>query len=162
MSQLGLANNIATATGILGCAWWAGMGQSLSIFSVSAALGTNAEPIYALKLWQNIFLRGKSLGPKVAVVTFLSFAYSAYGRYCHGVAWKPFVAAGALSLAIVPYTGVFMSATNSQLMAGAQGVTTLGWSEARELLTKWQTLNFVRNFFSIAGAAIGFWYTAFQ
>ncbi|KAF9875757.1 hypothetical protein CkaCkLH20_06689 [Colletotrichum karsti] len=162
MSQLGLANNIATATGILGCAWWAGAGQSLSIFSMSAALETSAEPIHALKLWQNIFLRGKSLGPKLAGVAFVSLVYSAYDRYSHGLAWKPFVVAGALSIAIVPYTFVFMSTTNEKLMAGAQGVTALGWSETKELLTRWQTLNFVRSFLSIAGAAVGLWYSAFQ
>ncbi|KAK2747464.1 hypothetical protein CKAH01_06641 [Colletotrichum kahawae] len=101
MSQLGLTSNIVTATGILGCAWWAGAGQSLSIFSVAAALETSAEPIHALKLWQNLFYRGMSIGPKFAGITFLSLAYSAYDRYRHGLAWKPFVVAGALGLGIL-------------------------------------------------------------
>ncbi|KAI8181045.1 Monooxygenase hypC [Colletotrichum sp. SAR 10_75] len=160
MSQLSLTNNIVTATGILGCAWWAGAGQSLSIFSVAAALETSAEPIHALKLWQNLFYRGMSIGPKVAGLTFLSLAYSAYDRYRHGLAWKPFVVAGALGLGIVPYTFAFMGPTNERLLAGAQGVVALGWSETRELLVRWQTLNVVRSFFSIAGAAVGLWYTA--
>ncbi|KAF6836491.1 putative N-acetyltransferase, GNAT family [Colletotrichum musicola] len=163
MSQLGLANNIATATGILGCAWWAGVGQSLSIFSVPAALeSSGAEPIIALKLWQNLYLRGHATGPKVAVVTFLSLVYSAYDRHSQGVEWKPFVAAAALSLAIVPFTRILMGPTNARLMAGAQGVAALGWQETRDLLATWRTLNFLRSFFSISAAAVGLWFTAFE
>ncbi|KAK1636050.1 hypothetical protein BDP81DRAFT_320463 [Colletotrichum phormii] len=162
MSRLGLANTIATATGILGCAWWAGAAASLSMFSIPAIIQTSAEPGHALKLWQHIFLNGASTGPKVALAITLSLAYSAYDRYDQGVAWKPFVAAGALSLAIVPYTIIFMSSTNNALMSGARGIATLGLSETTELLKRWQALNAVRSIISLAGAAIGLWYTAFQ
>lgn len=139
-----------------------GAAASLSMFSIPAILQTSAEPGHALKLWQHIFLNGASTGPKVALAVTLSLAYSAYDRYDQGVAWKPFVAAGALSLAIVPYTIIFMSSTNNALMAGARGIATLGVSETTELLKRWQALNAVRSIISLAGAAIGLWYTAFQ
>lgn len=113
-------------------------------------------------MWQHLFLTGTKTGPRVALVTFLSLAYSAYDRYHQGVAWKPYVVAGALSLAIVPYTIVVMSPTNNALMAGAKGITTVGWAEATELLARWRTLNFARSFFSLAGATVGLWYTASQ
>ncbi|OHE93722.1 hypothetical protein CORC01_10949 [Colletotrichum orchidophilum] len=162
MLQLGIANTIATATGILGCAWWAGAAASLSMFSIPAIIHTSAEPGHALKLWQHIYLNGASTGPKVALAITLSLVYSAYDRYSQGVAWKPFVAAGLLSLAIVPYTIIFMLSTNNALMAGARGITTLGLSETRELLKRWQALNAIRSVISLAGAAIALWYTAFQ
>ncbi|KAF6825726.1 putative N-acetyltransferase, GNAT family [Colletotrichum plurivorum] len=148
---------------ILGCAWWAGVGQSLSIFSVPAVLeSSGAEPIIALKLWQNLYLRGHATGPKVAIVTFLSLVFSAYDRRSQGAEWEPFVAAATLSLAIVPFTRILMGPTNARLMAGAQGVAALGWQETRDLLTTWRTLNFLRSFFSISAAAVGLWFTAFE
>ncbi|WQF87338.1 Putative anthrone oxygenase [Colletotrichum destructivum] len=162
MSQLGLTNTITTATGILGCAWYAGVTASLSIFSIPAILQTGSEPAHALRLWQHLFLTGHSTGPKVALVTFLSLAYSAYDRFHQSVAWKPYAAAGALSLAIVPFTLIVMSPTNNALLAGAQGASTLGLSEITELLTRWRALNVVRSFISLAAAAVGFWYAAFQ
>ncbi|GKT41836.1 monooxygenase hypC [Colletotrichum spaethianum] len=163
MSQLGLTNTIATATGILGCAWWAGATASLSMFSVPAILpSAGSEPAHALRQWQHIFLSGASTGPKVALVTFLTLAYSAYDRRSQGVAWKPYATAAALGLAIVPFTLIFMSPTNSALMAGAQGVKTLGSSETTELLTRWRALNFVRSLFSLAGAGVGLWYAVSQ
>ncbi|KZL87109.1 acetyltransferase [Colletotrichum incanum] len=162
MLQLGLANTITTATGVLGCAWWAGATASLSMFSVPAILQSGSEPAHALRLWQHIFLNGASTGPKVALVTFLSLAYSAYDRYSQGVAWKPYAIAGVLSLAIVPFTIIFMSSTNNALIAGAQGVKTFGLSETTELLTRWRALNFVRSFISLASASVGLWYAAFQ
>ncbi|KAF6793776.1 putative N-acetyltransferase, GNAT family [Colletotrichum sojae] len=136
--------------------------ESLSIFSVPAVLeSSGAEPIIALKLWQNLYLRGHA-GPKVAVVTFLSLTYSAYNRHSQGAGWKPFVAAAALSLAIVPFIRILMGPTNARLMAGAQGVAALGWQETRDLLTTWRTLNFLRSSFSISAAAVGLWFTAFE
>ncbi|OLN81729.1 Noranthrone monooxygenase [Colletotrichum chlorophyti] len=162
MSQLGLTNNIATATGILGCAWWAGVTASLSTVAIPAILQASAEPTHALKLWQSIFLNGAKAGPRIALITFLSFTYSAYDRSKRGVAWKPYATAAVLGIAMVPYTLTFMSSTNNALMAGAQGLRTLGWPEAKELLTRWQALNFVRSIFCLTGAGVGLWYTAFQ
>ncbi|TDZ66056.1 Monooxygenase hypC [Colletotrichum trifolii] len=162
MTQLGLANNIATATGLLGCAWYAGAVQSLSIFSIPAILETTSEPSHALKLWQAIYWRGHALGPRVAAVTCLSLAYSAYDRHSRGLAWRAFAVAGLLGLSIVPYTRLLMAPTNDKMLAGAQGLAALEWPETRSLLARWQVLNFARSFFHIAGAAVCLWFTAFQ
>ncbi|KAK1998452.1 DUF1772-domain-containing protein [Colletotrichum falcatum] len=162
MSQLGFITTITTATGILGCAWWAGVTASLSTFSVPAILQSSSEPAHALRLWRHIFLNGASTGPKVALVTFLSLAYTAYDHHNRGAVWKPYATAGVLSLAIVPFTLVFMSSTNNALMAAAQGVKTLALSETTELLARWRTLNLVRSLIPLASAGIGLWCTAFQ
>ncbi|KAJ0162697.1 hypothetical protein CTA2_4162 [Colletotrichum tanaceti] len=68
----------------------------------------------------------------------------------------PYAAAGALSLAILPFTLTVMSSTNNALLAGAQGASTLGLSETTELLMRWRTLNAVRGFISLATAAVEF------
>ncbi|KAK1980808.1 hypothetical protein LZ30DRAFT_594071 [Colletotrichum cereale] len=162
MPQLGLATTITTATGILGCAWWAGATASLSTFSVPAILQTSSDPAHALRLWRHIFLNGASTGPKVALVIFLSLAYTAYDQHSRAVVWKPYATAGVLSLCIVPFTLVFMSSTNDALMAGAQGVETLAWSETAELLRRWQVLNLARSLISLASAGIGLWCAVFQ
>ncbi|KAK1595885.1 uncharacterized protein LY79DRAFT_588449 [Colletotrichum navitas] len=162
MLQLGLITAITTATGILGCAWWAGATASLSMFSVPTILQGSSEPAHALRLWRHIFLNGASTGPKVALVTFLSLAYTAYDHHNRGAVWKPYATAAVLSLAIMPFTLVVMSSTNNALMAGAQGVETLSLSETTELLTRWRTLNLVRSFISLASAGIGLWCVTFQ
>ncbi|KAK2014962.1 DUF1772-domain-containing protein [Colletotrichum eremochloae] len=162
MQQLGFTTTITTATGILGCAWWAGAGASVSMFTVPAILQSSSEPAHALRLWRHIFLNGASTGPKVALVTFLSLAYTAYDHHNRGAGWKPYATAGVLSLAIVPFTLILMSSTNNALMAGAQGLETLTWSETTELLTRWRTLNFVRSLISLASAGLGMWCATFQ
>ncbi|KAK2029968.1 DUF1772-domain-containing protein [Colletotrichum zoysiae] len=162
MLQFGLLTTITTATGILGCAWWAGATASLSTFSVPAILQSSSEPAHALRPWRHIFLNGASTGPKVALVTFLSFAYAAYDHHTRGAVWKPYATAAVLSLTIAPFTLVFMSSTNNALMAGAQGVETLSLSETTELLTRWQILNLVRSLISLASAGLGLWCLAFQ
>jgi hypothetical protein len=72
-------------------------------------------------------------------------------------AWTRYGLAGALTIGIVPFTIIAMTATNNALMQVASGATALGEDATRSLLLKWKGLNMVRSMLPLAGAVVGLW-----
>src|SRR5437762_9703765 len=101
---------------------------------VPGILSGAADASVMTKQWKTIFDIGKGSMPKFAAVTLLSWCYLAYSQHSIGQAWRGFLGAGILTIAIVPYTLIVMTPTNSALMAAATGVTTMSDGEARRLL----------------------------
>ncbi|EOO00850.1 hypothetical protein UCRPA7_3694 [Phaeoacremonium minimum UCRPA7] len=98
------------------------------------------------------------LGPQMALVSMLGYAYLIYDRRSQGQSYSGYAAAAGLSLAIMPYTIILMSPTNNALLGVASGATkTLSESAVRELLVKWKGLNLVRSVIPFVGAVLGLW-----
>lgn len=98
--------------------------------------------------------------PIVAVTSLAAFAYTAYDRSRRGLDWKRYATAGALTLAIVPFTLIFMHPTNQALLQIAGGGTTaavVNDESVRALITKWAGLNLTRSLLPLAGAVVGIW-----
>jgi hypothetical protein len=103
---------------------------------------------------------GKVAMPIVAVISLSSFAYAAYGRSQRGQEWKRYATAGALTLAIVPFTFIFMAGTNQALMQVASGgaaAAVVNDDSVRALFTKWAGMNVVRSLLPLSGAVLGIW-----
>jgi len=96
--------------------------------------------------------------PAIAVTSLAALAYSAYDRSRRGLVWKRYATAGALTLAIVPFTLIFMNPTNQALLQIAGGGATaavVNDDSVRALITKWTGLNLIRSLLPLAGAIIG-------
>ena len=106
----------------------------------------------------------------------LSFSYLAYQLYNVPVtlnhpAGELYALASIATLSIVPFTLLVMNNVNGKLNAAAEESKGLKITEqlsevkvargesTKELVDWWATLNFVRGFFPLTGAALGFWAT---
>lgn len=132
----------------------------LSVLAIRGLLDETSSPVAARALaeqWAGIYHRGKVLGPGAAVLSLLGYGFLAYQRRV--VEARPgggrFVVAAALTMAIVPFTKVFMAPTNQALLDAADGTRVLGAAAVRELLVRWKDLNVVRALFPLAGAVVG-------
>lgn len=94
--------------------------------------------------------------PKVAGTVALAYAYAAYDAHSRGTSWKGYLSAAALVISIVPFTIVFMTPTNSTLLAAVSGQSVLSQATLSELIRKWSFLNITRSFLPLLGAATGF------
>lgn len=107
--------------------------------------------------WAGIYNRGKVLGPQAAVISLLGYGYLMYDRSRQGRGWAKYLGAAALSLGIIPFTGILMAETNKALLgvaAGGPGAS-LSSEAVRELLVRWRDLNLGRSLFPLAGALLG-------
>lgn len=130
----------------------------LSALAIPGLLSTtSAVPTQMLaQQWAGIYNRGKVLGPQAAAISLLGYGYLMYDRSRQSRGWGKYTGAAALTVAIVPFTGLFMDNTNQTLLGVAAGGAGSISSEAvRELLVKWRDLNLVRSLFPLAGALLG-------
>ncbi|KAM0199872.1 hypothetical protein ACHAPA_004242 [Fusarium lateritium] len=151
--SLPLPSLLATATGITGSAWASGCIASISLAGIPAALQLSAPT--SATVWQEFFNRGFALMPKVALTTALAYAYASYAAYQEGRKWKGLVTAGALTIAIVPFTGIFMNSTNSLLFKAAAGTLEASQEDVATLIGRWGVLNLVRSLLPLAGTIVG-------
>lgn len=130
----------------------------LSALAIPGLLSTNsAVPTQMLaQQWAGIYNRGKVLGPQAAAVSLLGYGYLMYDRSRQSRGWGKYMGAAALTVAIVPFTGLFMDNTNQALLGvAAGGAGNLSSEAVRELLVRWRVLNLVRSLFPLAGALLG-------
>ncbi|OIW26153.1 DUF1772-domain-containing protein [Coniochaeta ligniaria NRRL 30616] len=110
--------------------------------------------------WQTAFNLGKATMPTIAIGSLAAFAYAAYDRSRRHLDWKRYATAGALTLAIVPFTLIFMHPTNRSLLQVAGGGATaavVNDDSVRALITKWTGLNLIRSLLPLGGAVVGLW-----
>jgi hypothetical protein len=72
--------------------------------------------------------------------------------------WGIFAVAGAVTVAMLPFTWIFMAPTNNVLFdleAKSKSAVVTGIAEAQSLLRKWRLLHIARSIFPLAGAVIG-------
>lgn len=117
-------------------------------------------PRHAFKLWRRNFELGKGLAPPVAVATASALAFCGWTARNARVAGvrdgRLFFVSALLTVAIVPFTIVFMRETNARLLELVKKEE-LSASEGRDgevLLKKWASLNSVRCLLPLAGAVL--------
>ncbi|KAH9926951.1 uncharacterized protein B0H18DRAFT_1004682 [Fomitopsis serialis] len=162
-SPAGLTSvRIAQLVGIGASGYLAGFMSSSSLVSIPPL--SLAPPALAARQFATLYRTGARIAPATAVLAALAHLYLAY----QSAAASPregyaYLAAGVLTLSVVPYTLVSMMPTNKALLAVAEsegvGKDAAGDSadEARvvSLLWKWRGLNLVRSFGPAAGFLVG-------
>lgn len=115
---------------------------------------------HAVRLWRHNFERGKNIAPPFALATAASLAFCGWSARGASTTWPRagrlfFVAAG-LTVAIVPFTVVFMASTNEALLrlAGKEEWTAAEERDGEALLARWRFLNGVRSVLPLAAAVL--------
>jgi hypothetical protein len=104
--------------------------------------------------WQEIYFRGHRVGPGLAVGAGLAHASAAYLAEVTNTKWF-FGAAAASSIAIVPFTLVFMLATNDELHRRACSSKDADVSKTLGLLAEWVDVNKTRADIALLSACFG-------
>lgn len=112
--------------------------------------------------WSRTFHYGHLIMPPVAIGTLALYLSVLYTRRKARSPLLGYAAAAAMTVAIIPFTLVFMGETNAALfkleddfaMAGVAATDTYGF--ARELVARWGYLHLCRAVMPIIGAGIGF------
>ncbi|KAI1734860.1 hypothetical protein F4680DRAFT_470632 [Xylaria scruposa] len=135
--------------------------MNISILDVPVLLKSTENSLQLINHWSQLYEVGSSLYPTVAITIGLLYGLAAAARLVSSPIQNRvmFVLAGTLTLAMAPFTWVFMSPTNNALFRiaelGQTGVITPA-EDVRALLVKWRWLHFVRSLFPLVGAMLGF------
>ncbi|MCJ1384803.1 Mucin-21 [Xylographa soralifera] len=119
------------------------------------AYAANASDTSLLTQWQAMGRRGKAAVPPLALLASGAHFLNAYLTRAQPQSLR-FVAAGALSLAVLPYTAVALGATNAELEAREEGE---GGSEdvgVGELVRRWGARSAVRGWLLLASAVVSY------
>ena len=141
--------------------------SSLSTIAVPGLLaGAEAAPWQAVrKQWTKLYHTGRSAMVKAAAVTLVSYLCAGYSMHSHSYPLPRVggcLAAGGLTVGIVPYTFAMMMGTNNQLefdsTVGVKGKgNRLSKKQTESLITRWKTLNAIRSLLPLAGAVVALW-----
>ncbi|KAL3418418.1 hypothetical protein PVAG01_10134 [Phlyctema vagabunda] len=155
-SDLPSAARVAQMVGITGSLFLSGAISSISFITIPALLESPPATRILLQQWSSVFFKGAARAPAAAALACVSYGYATYAQTKHGKDWRLSTLAGVLTIAIVPFTIIFMSKTNNRLLAGAAGALVTSTDEARSLLTKWVRLNAIRSLLPLVGGIVGF------
>ena len=106
--------------------------------------------------WKRVFERGHIQGPAFSIATGLMYSYAAYVKTGQNEEWRGLAAAGATTVAMIPYTWIFMRSINNKLWAAVRGEKeTVNMPQAKAMLNNWGRLNMVRALFPLTGGVMG-------
>lgn len=127
---------------------------SLSLIAIPVMLDTANEAPLLYQQWARTYHYGHQVLPGMAVATLLLYGYTAVRSKS-----TIYAVAGAVTVAMVPFTWIVMVPTNDELFAREAGswdegvVMELG--EAQGLLRRWAWMHLVRSLFPLVGAVVG-------
>lgn len=128
-----------------------------------------------LSQWQTTYISGRNAIPPLAAFSSLIWGFLAYhakttpaiSREGGMAKVYAYAAAAACSVAMIPYTRLFMHGTNTKLMQRAQQTKTLkagekyvdvkGEESSHKLVDWWAVLNLGRTALLCAGGVLGAW-----
>ncbi|KAI0732169.1 hypothetical protein C8Q72DRAFT_882607 [Fomitopsis betulina] len=148
---------IAQLVGIGASGYLAGFISACSIVGVPPL--AFAPPEIATKQWAKLYRIGRARAPAIAASGLLAYIYLGYvsGHTVCPAEGYAYLAAGAATIAIVPYTLATMMATNNEiegLAAGTEKAAANG-ERVKYLMQKWYKLNLGRSLFPLGGFVIG-------
>jgi len=137
---------------------FAGAMMSVSLIAVPVMLDTTKESPQLYHQWAQMYHLGFQLFPGMAVTTLVLYGYIVMKKRAAKRPWAIFAVAGAVTVAMLPFTWIFMAPTNNVLFdleAKSKSAVVTGIVEAQSLLRKWRLLHIARSIFPLAGAVIG-------
>lgn len=131
---------------------------AVSLCAIPAVVKSGAPSNVMLKQWSIVYNNGKAI-PLTALIAAISYGVVSFNqRSRYSPRWKGFALASILTVAAIPFTMIFMMATNNELDGAAHShVKTLSDDRFRTLITKWVRLNTIRLSLPLSGAIIGLW-----
>ncbi|KAG9659778.1 DUF1772-domain-containing protein, partial [Aureobasidium melanogenum] len=159
---------VAKIIGITSAAWLSGNISALSLISIPAVANikndSSLSNAHAVRIWQQNYQRGATQNPPIALGASTSLGYLAWSlrnfRTATVVRLRPsalFAIAAVSTIAIVPFTIVFMRPTNNELLglaarAQKDETSVAETKDVEGLLERWTALNRVRGVLPMVGA----------
>ncbi|KAI4227251.1 MAG: hypothetical protein L6R36_002571 [Xanthoria steineri] len=157
MASLPASVRICQGLAITASSFLAGTLYTMSTIAVPTILAGQTNPSLLVSHWNSMFRAGSKVGPTLVALGAVNYLYAAWGAYNSNYdtrVWKGFAAAGLSTMAVAPYTVMFLASTNSALLAQATE-TTLNEVQVRGLVEQWAFLNLLRAGIPIVSTALG-------
>ncbi|KAG9230001.1 hypothetical protein BJ875DRAFT_488394 [Amylocarpus encephaloides] len=128
---------------------------------VPVFLDTDVEAIHLLRHWVRLYHYGHIYMPALCIGTVGLYGYSALKRRASESQQEAaYAVAAATTIAMVPFTWIFMAPTNN-ILFGWEEMATAGTSVAelsavQDVVVKWAWLHLARSVFPLIGAILGF------
>ncbi|KNG83779.1 hypothetical protein ANOM_008218 [Aspergillus nomiae NRRL 13137] len=133
--------------------------MNLHLLTIPILIETTQQPAQLVHQWSRIFYSGHRKGPGIAFVTGALYGYAAWAKHSVGEPWHHWMVAAVTTVSMVPYTWMFMNATNTALFHAEdqfeKGGVEISLLESVRLVKKWDWLNTVRALFPLAGSVMG-------
>lgn len=134
--------------------------MSLSLMTIPVFLDVNTQTAQLLHHWVRLYHYGHLLLPSMSLATLSLYVYVALEKRASGAPWASYAVAGAVTVAMIPFTLLVMVPTNNVLFELQDGVKISAAAApsldyVRELVTRWGRMHLVRSFFPFLGAALG-------
>jgi hypothetical protein len=132
----------------------------LSGVAIPVFLDTTNDSTLLLQQWLRTYHYGHIYMPALAVGTTSLYTYIALGKLNNSKHWSRYLLAGATTIAMVPFTWVFMSPTNNTLFkleeTATAALSVADLRDVRVLLGTWSWLHMIRSIFPLVGTILGF------
>ena len=133
--------------------------MSLSLIAIPVLLDSTSQAPQLFHQWVRMYHYGHQVLPTMGVGTFLLYSYACTKRQSAKKPWSVFALAGVTTLAMLPFTWIFMVPTNNELFrlerVSQVEPLVMGIAEAKTLVVRWGWLHFARSLLPLAGAIIG-------
>lgn len=124
-------------------------------------LDTDAESAHLLRHWVRLYHYGHIYMPGLCIATVGLYGYSSLRlKGWNSQHWTTYAAAATTTIAMVPFTWLFMTPTNN-ILFGWEEMATAGAPVAeleavRKVVVKWAWLHLARSVFPLIGVIVGF------
>ncbi|KAI0403084.1 hypothetical protein F4802DRAFT_572999 [Xylaria palmicola] len=149
---------LSAEAAVLSGVFLAGALMNIAILDVPVLLEVKAQTSDIVDHWCRIYEYGSRLYPFLSIAICLLYGFALLGGGKPQRYWGTFLGAATITLAMVPYTWIFMMPTNNKLFQAQalhrSGVMTSS-EEIQALILTWQKLHFVRSLFPLVGALLG-------
>ncbi|KAK6206285.1 hypothetical protein QIS74_13704 [Colletotrichum tabaci] len=153
--QLVTINAVAVLTG----SFLSGAMMSLSLVAVPVLLDTTSSSPQLFYQWVRLYHYGHRVLPGLSLGTLALYAFAGALSRAAGRPWAVYALAGAITVAMIPFTWIFMAPTNNtlfELHASSQSVGVMAEVDgAKGLLRRWSLLHLTRSLFPLTGAVVG-------
>ena len=136
---------------------------SLSIVAIPVFLDTDTDSAQLVRHWAHLYRYGGLYMPALSVTATGLYAYAALrNRASDRKQWILYAAAGATTIAMVPFTLLMMAPVNNTLLrleasasASVATVSVVGLGSVKELVVRWAWLHAIRSVFPLIGGILG-------
>ncbi|KAA8646583.1 hypothetical protein EYZ11_006293 [Aspergillus tanneri] len=143
------------ATAVISGSFLSGAMTSLSLITIPVILDTGTQSKQLLDQFVALYNYGHRIMPALSVTTCALYGFVANSKRAAGDPWSIYGVAAATTIAMVPFTWIFMVPINNTLFALHAAASDAALEEVRGLSVQWQWLHVARSLFPLAGAIIG-------
>lgn len=126
----------------------------LSIIAIPVLLDTSTSSNQLLDQFVSLYNYGHKIMPALSIGTSAMYIFVASKKQTAGLPWSINALAAATTIAMVPFTLIFMVPTNNALFA-LHASSEASFDEVRGISVRWQWLHIARSLFPLAGAVVG-------